>query len=137
MAVYLVTKNKKHNNKDNDSMMAMVNIIPAIIWAIVFCQKFCDSLTFWPKLGIGIVFVIVYMVLSILPYISLVMNVASAIMYIGMVWALVDLIGNETVKLVGKIVTAIIIGLIELSLFVIPTFGAMTKNMKKSRYSKK
>ena len=31
MAVYLVTKNKKHNNKDNDSMMAMVNIIPAII----------------------------------------------------------------------------------------------------------
>ena len=128
MAVYLVTKNKKHNNKDNDSMMAMVNIIPAIIWAIVFCQKFCDSLTFWPKLGIGIVFVIVYMVLSILPYISLVMNVASAIMYIGMVWAL---------KLVGKIVTAIIIGLIELSLFVIPTFGAMTKNMKKSRYSKK
>lgn len=65
------------------------------------------------------------------------MNVSSAIMYIGMVWALVDLIGNETVRLVGKIITVIIVALIELSLFVIPTFGAMTKNMKISRYSKK
>lgn len=92
-------------------------------------------MSFWQKLGI--VFVITYIVLSLLPYISLFMNVSSAIMYIGMVWALVDLIGNETVRLVGKIITVIIVALIELSLFVIPTFGAMTKNMKKSRYSKK
>lgn len=134
MAVYLVTKNTKHNNTDNDSIMAMINIIPAIVWAIVFCQKFCGSMSFLLTLGIGTVFVIIYMVLSMRPYISLVMNVASAIMYIGIVWVLVDLIGNETVRLVGKIITAIIVGLIELSLFAIPTFGAMTKNMKKSRY---
>lgn len=39
MAVYLVTQNKNHNSNNNESMLAMVNIIQAIIWGIVFFRN--------------------------------------------------------------------------------------------------
>lgn len=55
------------------------------------------------------------------------MNITSAIMFVGMIWALVDHIDSDILRIVVKVVTAGFVGLLEFSIFVDRTIGIKNK----------
>lgn len=117
--IYAIKSGKKSRNvQRSNSLIPMINIIPAIIYSIAFRQHFLPDLIGWQKFGLYVVFVLVYMILSFLPFISLVMNIASTIMFVGMIWALVEHININVICIILKVITAGFIGMLEFSIFV-------------------
>lgn len=51
------------------------------------------------------------------------MNIASTIMFVGMIWALVDHIDSNVLCIIVKVVTAGIVGFLEFAIFVDRTIG--------------
>lgn len=114
---YLLEKRSKQSNDQELSMVPFVNIIPAIIYALVISnQVLPKSFSFWQRFGVGAAFVIVYVICSFLPYVSLLTSIASAIIFIGLAWALCDKVGANVVRIILKVITAGLIGLIELAM---------------------
>lgn len=131
MVTLYALKNSRPQGKaqKSNSMVPMINIIPAVIYSIAFRQHFLPDITGWQKAGLYVAFVLIYMILSFLPYISLLMNVASTVMFVGMIWALVDHIGTDVVRIIVKVITAGFVGMLEFAVFVDRTIG-----MKKQMY---
>jgi hypothetical protein len=125
MATIYAIKNRKKSRELQKSnfLIPMINMIPAIIYSIAFRQHFLSDLTGWQKFGLYIVFILIYMILLFLPFISLVMNIASTIMFVGMIWALVDHIDSNVLCIIVKVVTAGIVGFLEFAIFVDRTIG--------------
>lgn len=98
--------------------MAFINLIPAIIYAAVITGQFMKNFSGGFRIGAGIVFVIVYMALTLIPYVSFVVGIASTIMYVGLLWALCDKVGATVVRIILKVVAAGFVGLLELSIAV-------------------
>ena len=69
-------------------------------------------------MAIGVAFVFVYMLITLIPYVSIVTDIASAVIFIGLVWVLCSKASSEVVVVILKIVTAALIGLFELSIAV-------------------
>lgn len=89
----------------------MINLIPAIIWALVITDQALPwELTFWPKFGIGLAFVVLYIVASKIPFITFAPTIASTIMFVGLIWVLINLIGVVWLRIILKVITAILIG---------------------------
>lgn len=107
----------KVDSYQKDLKLPMINIIPAIIWSIPVHQYLFPNAEFWVSFGIGAFFIIVYVTIGYLPYISLVTSIASTIMFTMLIWAPMDYIPNHIVRIIVKVIAAILIGLIELGLF--------------------
>ena len=80
-------------------------------------QKLFPDANFWMTLLLCGIFVIGYVVLSMLPIIAAVPCVASVIMLTAMFWALVDGIGNNVIRILLKIVILAIAVFLELGIF--------------------
>ena len=74
---------KKTCASEENMKMAFINLIPAIIYAVVLSGQFLGDLTAGHRILIGIVFVFAYMLLALLPYSSFITSIASAVIYIG------------------------------------------------------
>jgi len=96
--------------------VAFINLIPVIIYAAVITGQFMDKFSGGIKIGVGIVFVIAYMALTLIPYVPFAVNIASTIMYVGLLWALCDKVGATVVRIFLKVITAGFDGLLELSI---------------------
>lgn len=107
---------KKVCASESNMKVAFINIIPAIIYAFVITGQLLGNLSFGIKAIIGIVFVIAYMALTLLPYTSFLVNIASAIMYIGLLWVICDKAGNHIIQILLKVVTAAFVALLEISI---------------------
>ena len=95
--------------------LPLINIIPAIIWSIPLHQKLFPGANFWAILGICAAFVVLYIVVTLIPVICAVPDVAGAIIYIGLFWALVDGIGHDVIRIILKVLIAVFFGMLELT----------------------
>ncbi len=106
----------------------LINLIPALIWALVFTdQVLPETLNFWQKFGIGALFIVVYIVASKIPFITFVSAIASIIMFVGLLWVPVNLIGNDVVRNIIKIIVAVIVGVPELMMSLMVTLRIRSK----------
>ena len=115
MAKYVVIP-VKNNIYEKNYMVPFLNLITGIIWSIPLIQKFLDGTGTLVKFAFGIVFAFLYVVVTLLPVISVVPCVAGTIIYVGLFWSLADMLKDGWFKITLKIVIAAIIGIIELSL---------------------
>ena len=117
MAKYVVESSKVEKFKKNYKFL-LINAIPAIIWSIPVYQILFHSISGGVAFGICAVFVIAYVVIGMIPFIALAPDVASVIMLTAMVWSVVDIIGNDVVRIIIKVVVSVFFGMMGLTLFI-------------------
>ena len=130
MTRYIVVPDNRSHYEKNYTM-PFINIIPGIIWSIPIIQMFMDDVGTLAKFGFGIVFAFLYVVLTLVPVLALAPCVAGAIIYIGMLWSLADLLGDGWIKITIKVIIAAFIGLLELSLFINATLPWLERKTDK------
>ena len=116
MAKYIVhpTKTKKY---ETNYGLPFLNAIAGMVWSIPILQKLLPGVEGIAALGIGAVFTLVYVVLSVMPVIAIVPCIASTIMYTAMLWGIADKIGHIVIRIIVKIVMLIFVLFAEFSIF--------------------
>lgn len=116
MAKYIVhpTKTKKY---ETNYGLPFLNAIAGMVWSIPILQKLLPGVEGIAALGIGAVFTLVYVVLSVMPVIAIVPCIASTIMYTTMLWGIADNIGHIVIRIIVKIVMLIFVLFAEFSIF--------------------
>ena len=103
MARYIVEDIKTKSFQKN-FMLPFVNLIPAFVWSIPVHQKLFRDADFWITFALCGLFVIAYIALSFLPIITVIPCVAGVIIFTAMAWASADMIGNNVVRIIVKVV---------------------------------
>jgi len=117
------TKIKSDDHSD-PTFGFLINLIPAFIWALVFTdQVLPETWNFWQKFGIGVAFIVGYIVISKIPFLTFAVTIASTIMFVGLIWVPVNLIGNDVIRIILKVIVAILVGGPELMLSIMVTFN--------------
>lgn len=126
-AIPVPTKMKTHHYSE-PTFGFLINLIPAFIWALALTdQAFFETFGFWQKFGIGVLFIIAFIVASKIPFITFASTIASTIMFVGLLWVPVNLIGNDVVRVILKGVVAVIVGAPELMMSLMVTLRIKTK----------
>lgn len=115
MAKYIVEEYKKTYEKDYK--VPFINLIPAIIWSIPVHQKLYPDAGFWVTAGLTGLFLVLYIFLSMKPWVAIIPCVAGVIMYTAIFWAPADHIGNNIVRIIVKAVILLIAIAVELFVF--------------------
>ena len=116
MAKYVVMESRVKLYETN-FMLPFLNLLAGIIWSIPVLQKIFPDVEGIASLGIGAIFTLAYVVLSVIPVIAIVPCVASGIMYTAILWGLVDGISHEVILILAKIMILLIVIVIEFSVF--------------------
>lgn len=116
MAKYVVMESKVKLYETN-FMLPFLNLLAGIIWSIPVLQKAFPDVEGIASLGIGALFALGYVVLSVMPVIAIVPCVASGIMYTAILWGLADGINHEVILILVKIVMLLVVVFIEFSIF--------------------
>ena len=116
MAKYQVMIDDKLEYEKNYKL-PLINIVPAVIWSIPFHQKLFPDAGWWVTFGLCAAFVVMYVVLSYLPIIVAVPSIAGVIILTALFWVPADYIGNNVVRIIVKVLIAIVCGFIELGIF--------------------
>lgn len=116
MAKYIVTDSYKPSYEKNYKL-PLINIVPAVIWSIPFHQKLFPDAGWWMTFGLCTAFVVVYVALSYFPIIAAVPSIAGVIILTLLFWVPADYIGNNVVRIIVKVLTAIVCGFVELGIF--------------------
>ena len=116
MAKYIV-EDRKTSKYEKNYKMPMINIGPAVVWSIPVHQKLFPDSNGWVTLGLCLLFVVVYVLLSYLPIIAALPSIAGVIMLTALFWTPEDYIGNNIARIVVKVVIAIASGFVELAIF--------------------
>jgi hypothetical protein len=116
MAKYIVTDSYKPSYEKNYKL-PLINIVPAVIWSIPFHQKLFPDAGWWMTFGLCAAFVVVYVALSYFPIIAAVPSIAGVIILTALFWVPADYIGNNVVRIIVKVLIAIICGFVELGIF--------------------
>lgn len=116
MAKYIVTDSYKPSYEKNYKL-PLINIVPAVIWSIPFHQKLFPDAGWWMTFGLCTAFVVVYVALSYFPIIASVPSIAGVIILTALFWVPADYIGNNVVRIIVKVLIAIVCGFVELGIF--------------------
>ena len=117
MARYIVEDIKTESFQKNFKL-PFVNLIPAFIWSIPLQQKMFPDASWWTTFALCGLFVIAYMVLSFLPIITVAPCVAGVVIFTALAWAPVDMIGNNAVRIIVKIVILAFFIMLELCVWI-------------------
>lgn len=116
MAKYIITDSYKPSYEKNYKL-PLINIVPAVIWSIPFHQKLFPDAGWWMTFGLCTAFVVVYVALSCFPIIAAVPSIAGVIILSALFWVPADYIGNNVVRIIVKVLIAIVCGFVELGIF--------------------
>ena len=116
MAKYVVMQSRTKLYETN-FMLPFLNLLAGIIWSIPVLQKVFPEIEGIASLGVGAVFSLLYVVLSVLPVIAIVPCVASGIMYTAILWGLADGISHGVIQIVVKVVILLVVIFVEFSIF--------------------
>lgn len=137
MAKYIVEEYKKTYEKDYK--VPFINLIPAIIWSIPVHQKLYPDAGFWVTAGLTGLFLVLYIFLSMKPWVAVIPCVAGVIMFTAIFWAPADHIGNDIVRIIVKAVILLISIAVELFIFgnaTLPWLESREANKPKIRVEK-
>lgn len=102
--------------------IAIFNIFTAFVYGIAITDKL--HLEGGIRIVIRIAVIVLFLALEFIPKIVLVPAVAAGFMNIFIAWSFIDHIGNPVARVIVKAVAAIILALIELSLYTDVTIGS-------------
>lgn len=117
MARYIVEDIKTESFQKNFKL-PFVNLIPAFIWSIPLHQKLFPDASWWTTFALCGLFIIAYMVLSFLPIITVAPCVACVVIFTALAWAPADMLENNVVRIIVKIVILAFFIMLELCVWI-------------------
>ena len=117
MAKYIV-EDRKTSKFEKNYKFPMINLIPAIVWSIPIYQKVSSLFGTLGAYGAVVVFIVLFMTLSYLPFIAAVPGVAGVVMLTAMLWAPADHIGNNVVRFIVKGLILVFIIMVEFCIWI-------------------
>ncbi|MCI5516866.1 MAG: hypothetical protein MR427_05140 [Roseburia sp.] len=117
MAKYIV-EDRKTSKFEKNYKFPMINLIPAIVWSIPIYQKISPLFGTLGAYGAVVVFIVLFMTLSYLPFITAVPGVAGVVMLTAMLWAPADHIGNNVVRFIVKGLILVFIIMVEFCIWI-------------------
>lgn len=117
MAKYII-EDMNTASFEKNYKLPFVNLIPAFVWSIPVHQKLFPDAGFWTTFGLCALFMLVYMVLSFLPLITVVPCVAGVIIFTALGWAPADHIGNDVVRIIVKVLILAFFVMLELCIWI-------------------
>ena len=130
MARYIVEDIKTESFQKNFKL-PFVNLIPAFIWSIPLHQKLFPDASWWTTFALCGLFIIAYMVLSFLPIITVAPCVASVVIFTALAWALADMLENNVVRIIVKIVILAFFIMLELCVWINATLPWLERKFPK------
>lgn len=116
MAEYkVITTGRKQYERN--FYLPLINIIPAVVWSIPLHQKLFPDANGWITFLLCAAFIIVYVGLCFWGPISIVPCIASGIMLTALIWVFADMVGNNIIRIVLKIIILGIVIFVELAIF--------------------
>jgi len=131
MARYIVDDIKTESFQKN-FILPFVNLIPAFVWSIPLNQKLFPDADFGMTFVLCGLFVIVYMVLSFLPIITVVPCVVGVIIFTTLAWAPADMIGNNVVRIIVKVVIVAFFIMLEFCIWINATLPWLERKFPNS-----
>ena len=117
MAEYIVEDT--HSTKyEKNYQFPMINLIPTIVWSIPVYQKASQIIGSIGAYATVAGFIVLYMVLSYMPVISLAPGIAGVIMLTAMLWAPTDHIGNNVARVIVKGLILVFIIMVEFCIWI-------------------
>lgn len=117
MAKYVVLDSKTETFEPSYKL-PIVNLLAALVCSIAFMQKVFPSVDGMKSLLMGVVFIIIYYCVCLIPLCSIVPAVVSGIIYAVMFLALADKIGSDVIRFIVKALILIIDVFIEFMVIV-------------------
>lgn len=117
MAKYIV-ESTNTSSFEKSYKFPFINLIQAFVWSIPLPQKLFPDASWWTTFGLCAALIVVYMIFSFLPLITVVPCVAGVIIFTAFAWAPADLIGNNVVRIVVKGVILVFFILLELCVWI-------------------
>ena len=106
-----------HKPYEKDYKFPMINLVPAFVWSIPLHQKLYADAPTWLVILLTVVFMLAYVVLSLKPIIAAGPCVGSVIILTAMIWAPMDHIGNNALRIILKIAALVLMIFIQLGIF--------------------
>lgn len=117
MAKYII-EDMNTASFEKNFKLPFVNLIPAFVWSIPVHHKLFPDTGFWTTFGLCALFMLIYMVLSFLPLITVVPCVAGVIILTAPGWAPADHIGNDVVRIIVKVLILAFFVMLELCIWI-------------------
>lgn len=132
MAKYIIEENNTTKYEKNYKF-PLINIIPAVVWAIPIHQKLSPMIGKGGAYGVTIAFVILYMMLSFIHIVALAPAVGGVIILTALFWAPIDHLGSLAVRIILKGLILLIAIMIELGVFANATLPWLQEKTNKPR----
>ena len=143
MAKYIVEEVKKGEKKRNPAppftTSTMINILPGIVWSVPLHQKLFPNTNGWVTVGLCVLFILLYIILSYIPVIAAIPAIAGGIILTGLFWVPADYIGNDVARIIVKVLLLVVCGLVELAIFAnatVPWLEGKEENKPRIRIEK-
>lgn len=138
MAKYIVEE-KKNSKYEKNYQMPMINILPVIVWSVPLHQKLFPNTNGWVTVGLCVLFILFYIILSYIPVIAAIPAIAGGIILTGLFWVPADYIGNDVARIIVKVLILVVCGLMELAIFAnatVPWLEGKEENKPRIRIEK-
>jgi hypothetical protein len=106
-----------HKPYQKDYKIPMINLVPAFVWGIPLHQKLYPNAPTWLVVALTAAFMFIYALLSLTPIIAAAPCVGSVIILTGMIWAPMDHIGNNVLRIILKIAAMVLMILLQFGIF--------------------
>ena len=117
MARKYIVISQKETKYETNFYIPFLNLLAGIVWSIAFVQKVLPEVEGVAALGVGAVFSLVYVILSVMPVIAIFPCIGSTIMYTAMLWGFADYINDDIFRIAVKILVLIVVLFFEFCIF--------------------
>ena len=117
MAKYVIVPDK-HEKFEKSYVFPFINIVPAVVWSIPIHQKL------FPEAGFGVValytvvFIALYLYVSLKPIVAAVPCIAGVVIYTLTVWIPINHVDNNVVRIILKGIVLIFVILVEFAIWI-------------------
>lgn len=118
VSLYYTDWTGKHEKFERNYVFPFINIVPAIVWSIPIHQKLFPEAGFWIVAIYTVVFIALYMYVSLKPVIAAAPCVAGVLIYKLTAWIPLNHIGNNVVRIILKGIALIIVVLVEFAVWI-------------------
>ena len=117
MAKYVIVPDK-HEKYEKNYVFPFINIVPAVVWSIPIHQKLFPEAGFWIVALYTVAFIVLYLYVSLKPFIAAVSCIAGVVIYTLTAWIPLNHIGNNVVRIILKGIALIIVILVEFAVWI-------------------
>ena len=78
-----IKKGQKNVEADGINGVVFFNLLPTVLWGLVFVNEFFKEMSLGPKIGIWLAFVVIYMACHFIRFVAFLPAIANTYLLVG------------------------------------------------------